>query len=296
MSEARMNIAISVNDSFVNPALVMLTSLCEKVSCPIEVHLLYNSLSQTSRDRITKLLQKYGNHCYEHYIDGASFAQASLNNNPLYSIEIYYRILLPYITAVDKMLWMDADIIVQGDIAQLYGVDISDSYLGAVIDIGEEQGTRAEIKRKMSMEERTYFNSGVLLMNLKRIREEIPQKAFFDAIERFNSDLRCPDQDILNYVLGGKTKILPIRFNDQHHTDEKRRMDCSGLVVHYIWTKPWNADYAGYWEKAYWETARKCGFAADYWAFLLIRKWKFYRTEVLPAIGRRLGVFRGKQK
>ena len=277
-----MNIAISISDGFFMPSRVMLHSLFRQASRPVRVILLYNSLRAENRAALKETADSFGGEFREIYIDEKYFKGASLDNNPLYSIEIYYRILLPYLTEEDRILWLDADIVVNGDITELYRQDVADKYLAAVTDAVEEQGGREEIKRKMGISGRTYFNSGVLLLNTKKIREEIPQNRFFDAIARFNDILKCPDQDILNLVLGGECRILPVRYNYQHHTDGGTKAE-NGLIIHYIWTKPWNTDYTGHLEQPFWDEAAACGYGKEYARFRRQRKFAFWKNELFPA-------------
>ena len=104
----------------------------------------------------------------------------------------------------------------------------------------------------------------------------------FDAIEKYNGILKCPDQDILNCVLGGKCLMLPVRNNYQHHMDRQCRAE-NGLVIHYIWKKPWNADYPGYLDKPFWKEAAACGFGREYRKYRRQRKMDFYKNELIPA-------------
>ena len=278
----RMNIAIAISDSFLMPAQVMLHSLFRQSSRPIRLFLLYNALSAQSRAAIRKTAEKFGGEYRGILIDEGYFKDASLDDNPLYSVEIYYRLMLPYLTDEDKMLWLDADIVLNGDVAELYCKDVNDYYLAAITDAVEESGGREEIKAAMNMAERTYFNSGVLLLNNKRIREELPKERFFEAINKYNNILKCPDQDILNVVLGEKCLILPNKYNYQYHMSAGCKAE-NGLVLHYIWKKPWNADYPGYLDEPFWNEAVACGFKKEHSRYKRQRKMNFYRNELLPA-------------
>ena len=277
-----INVVIAINDKFMMPVQVMLHALCRQSSRPVQIFLLYNALSDENRAIIRNIMDGFGGVLREFMINELYFKNASLDNNSLYSIEIYYRILLPYITDVDKILWIDADIIINGDIAELYDKDISEYYLAAITDAVEKAGEREEIKTAMDMAERTYFNSGVLLLNNKKIREEISQESFFKAIQTYNDILRCPDQDILNCVLGKKCLILSDRYNDQCHMEAGCRAENS-LILHYIWKKPWNADYPGYLDKPFWKEAVACGFEKEYRKYKRQRKMNFYKNELIPA-------------
>lgn len=281
-SKDYMNIAIAISDGFVMPARVMLYSLCRRASRPIRLFLLYNSLSDENRILIKTSVEAFKGEYHDILIDKKYFKYASLDNNPLYSVEIYYRILLPYLTKEERVLWLDADIVVNGDIVELYEQNISDKYLAAVVDAVEECGGREKIKKVMGISNRTYFNSGVLLLNTKKIREEIPQNRFFEAIQKYNDILKCPDQDILNLVLGKKYLLLSIRYNYQHHMDANCKSE-NGLVLHYIWKKPWNIDYHGYLDQPFWDEAVACGYKKEYTRYKRQRKIDFYKKELIPA-------------
>lgn len=256
-----MNIAIAISDSYMMPATVMLHSLFSRTGRKIHIFLLYSGLSEKNRSILRKKVEKGGHRFTELPVDETLFKDASLNNNALYSIEIYYRILLPYITEVEKVLWLDSDIVITGDIAELYDIDVSKFYVAAVTDIVEENGGRDGIKKILGIEDQVYFSSGVMLINCKKIRVEIPQEAFFAAIDQYNQELRCPDQDILNLLLGRKMLLLDRRYNDQHHLEKRSTEDlASDVIIHYYWTKPWDKDYKGCLADLFWREARKSGY------------------------------------
>lgn len=291
--QSTMNIAISINDDFIMPARVMLFSMFSRTKTKINLYLLYNELSEQNRSLIKKETEFYGNKYIEIYIDKIMFQNASLCGNGMLSIETYYRIMLPYITDVDKVLWLDADIIVNNDIRFLYEQDITEKYIGAVIDIGEEKGKRKEIKRALNIETQIYFNAGVLLINTKKIRDEIPKEEFFLAIQNYAPILKCADQDILNLMLGREMLLLDYKFNNLYHFDkEKSATIPEATIIHYYWKKPWNLDYCGYGERYFWENAIKCGYSSEHRKWLIIRiikakkelwgeRWQAVKRKVL---------------
>ncbi len=283
MSEKEyMNIAIALNDNFMFPTRVMLNSLCRHASRPIRIILMYSDLSESNRKILRNTVEKYGNAMQELYIEKDRFKDASLCDNPLLSIETYYRIMLPYIASEDKILWLDGDIIVRSDIAELYDTDISDYYIAACKDIGEIKNTRTELKQNLGIPGQIYFNAGILLMNNKKIGSEINKEVFFKAITEYSDVLRCADQDILNILLGGNCLLLSNSFNYQLHCDKSDLTD-DVKIIHYIWKKPWNADYPGYLDEPFWNEAVQCGFGKEYKKYKRQRKMDFYKNELIPA-------------
>ena len=282
MANDVINIAIALNDNFMFPTKVMLHSLCRHASRPIRFILMYNELSEKNREVLRGIAESFGCTMQEVLIEKDWFREASLCDNPLLSIETYYRIMLPYIADEEKILWLDGDIIVRDDIAQLYDSDISDYYIAACVDIGEDDGRRDQIKKQLGISDQVYFNAGILLMNNKKIGEEISRETFFDAISRYKEILKCADQDILNMLLGGKCLILPDKFNYQRHCD-RRETDDDVLIIHYIWKKPWNADYPGYLDRPFWDEAVACGYKREYARYKRQRKLAFCKNELIPA-------------
>lgn len=277
-----LNIAISLNDNFMFPTRIMLRSLCSKASRPIRFILLYNDLKETNRIILHDLVSSFGNEMQDIFIEKLWFQDASLCDNPLLSIETYYRIMLPYLLDVEKILWLDGDIIVCGDIVELYDKDITDFYVAACKDVGEVTRRRDDIKEQLGISHQVYFNAGVLLINNKKISNEISKETFFKAIRDYRDTLKCADQDILNMILGGKCYILPDKFNYQLHCNQKA-LPKNTKLIHYIWKKPWNADYPGYLDKPFWKEAVACGFEKEYRKYKRQRKMNFYKNELIPA-------------
>ena len=285
-----MNIAIAIDDSFMMPATVMLHSAFSRTERKIHLYLLYSSLSEKNRNKLRGIVERAGHRFTEVKIDEELFKNASLNNNELYSVEIYYRILLPYVTAEDKILWLDSDTIIYGDISELYDHDVSEVYLAAVIDIAEENGGRERIKPLLGIEDQVYFSSGVMLLNCRKIRSEIPQEAFFKAIEQYNDVLHCPDQDILNLLLGNNVLLLDKKYNDQHHTERRAKSEYSSLmVIHYYWTKPWDKDYKGHLANVFWQEALECGYVIPWFKYY----WRYHMSRISSFIKNRVKRIKG---
>ena len=167
-----------------------------------------------------------------------------------FTIASVYRLMIPdLLPAYDKMLWLDADIVVTGDISELYGEDLAGFWLGAVKDfgLGDHPRKTQEIKRYKTLLQwakkynfnpwQKYINSGVLLMNLAALRAADVEKRLVNiAIDPLS---QWPDQDALNVVCRGHIKYLDERWNFQVFTHPVRELPGPG-IVHYIGRiKPW---------------------------------------------------------
>ena len=124
-----------------------------------------------------------------------------------------YRLLAPSIlTAYDKLIYLDVDVAVCRDLCELYATDPGDCYFAAAGDV--VHSTKPEYLSWAAgwgfTEWDGYVNAGVLVMNLKKIREDRLEERFISLLAK---DYTFADQDILNVACKGKVRLLPVRFN-----------------------------------------------------------------------------------
>jgi lipopolysaccharide biosynthesis glycosyltransferase len=103
----------------------------------------------------------------------------------------------------DKVLYLDSDVIIQKDLSELFETNINDFYAGVIKDIGL-------IDNDLNI--KNYFNSGIMLLNLKLMRENDASAALFN-IRRSVDNLTYVDQDCFNILFEKKVKLLPIIYN-----------------------------------------------------------------------------------
>ena len=219
--------------------------------------------------------------------------------DPRYTEAASMRLLLPeLLPELDRILYLDCDIIVRQDIAKLWEeTQLGDNYLAAVYEAAIEG--QAERFRALGCDPSRYFNSGFLLMNLAQMRQEKVSEKLLEACRV--PWLEFPDQDALNQVCQGH--VLPLNplynsirtfFIPKYKPDFVRQYG-DGLweriqkeaTIHYTGGKPWDlftVQFAAWWRvydtlpaeiKAEWTPGR------------MARFWKFYRTplgRVLDAV------------
>lgn len=129
-----------------------------------------------------------------------------------FSKEMFYRILIPTILPqYDRAIYLDCDIVVLGDISELYNMELDGNIVAAGKDI-MHGASKNYVISELGLDVSNYINSGVLLIDSKAFREEkIKEKCFEELAVRPN--LRYPDQDIINIVCSGRIKYLPRKWN-----------------------------------------------------------------------------------
>ena len=206
-----IHIACNIDHQFIQHCAVTLVSLFinnpGQVFC---VHIVAGSLPQEDQDLLTKLAASYG-HTVRFY-----FPPADLLKN--YSIKkfgqrismaTYYRCMFPSILpeTVDKVLYLDCDIVIRGDISAFWNTDLEGYGVACIEDIGSQEKERYELLHYDPAD--SYFNAGVLLINLRYWRETHVDHQCETYFLTYPERIRFNDQDLLNVVLHAHKKLFP---------------------------------------------------------------------------------------
>jgi len=160
-----------------------------------------------------------------------------------FSVVTYYRLFIASLfPQYDKVIYLDCDLVVLGDVSELYHVELGDNILGAAPEqfVRNTDEFRLYAERALGVDPDGYVNAGVLLMNLAEFRKNKIEDKFIDLITRYEFDLLDPDQAYLNYLCLGKIHVLPNGWNK-----EPMPLVCEGKknIVHYaLYKKPWQYD------------------------------------------------------
>ncbi len=186
----------------------------------------------------------------------------SLRLRDYYSNSIYYRLFIPSLFPnYEKALYLDADIVVIDDIAKLYFEDLGDNLVGAITDdvVNNNESFKKYSEVALGLEPNKYFNSGILVMNLNKFREENIEEKFVHLLSTYNFDTIAPDQDYLNYLCKGKVKYIHKGWDRMPIEDKNFKEEELHLVHYNMFHKPWHYDGVQY-EKFFWKYAEKSSF------------------------------------
>ena len=125
----------------------------------------------------------------------------------------WYRVFLPELLPdLDKILYLDCDLIVCDSLAELFDTDLANNWVGAVTNVFQHNHLHRPAELGLEGPE-VYFNAGVLLMNLREMRRDHCTEALLEYGRRNAAQLEWRDQDALNVVLGGRRLPLHPRWN-----------------------------------------------------------------------------------
>lgn len=169
-----------------------------------------------------------------------------------YTVAASYRLLLPdLLPEYDKVIYVDCDMVVRNDLAELYRkTDLTDYYLAAVFEASLD--SQLDYLLHLGVKPGNYINSGFLLMNLQKLREDGMVKKLLQAAKTPN--LQFPDQDVLNQLCQGKIFGLPPYYNSirtfylpqykkdflHYYTEVDWQAVQQHGTVHYTGGKPWD--------------------------------------------------------
>lgn len=178
-----------------------------------------------------------------------------------FTLTIYFRLFIPSLfPQYDKGIYIDSDVVLTDDIAKLYDTDIGDNLIGACNDlsIADIPPLVAYTENAVGVKGKEYINSGVLLMNLKAMRECDLEGHFLNLLSTYHFDSIAPDQDYLNAMCNGKIFYLDEAW-DAMPNEAKPPLEHTSLIHYNLFSKPWCYDGIQYGDE-FWRYAEDSGY------------------------------------
>ena len=256
-----------------------------------DIYILTSDISKENKKRIHEIVKNKDNFSLN-FVDVLPFVkEKSFFVDQHISVETYYRLyIFDLFKTTSKVLYLDSDMVVNEDIADLYDTNIEDYYLAAVKDI-DMAGSSKKNKEMLEYiskevgckEDGSYFQAGVILFNLDSIRKKYKTE---DLVElALQKNWRYWDQDVLNYAFKEKVYYIPqswnVLMNWQNGIYESRMnsIKCAPYVLYSEYMKarekPKIVHYAGYQKP--WEVT-ECDMAEYFWKYA--RKTLYYEIII----------------
>ena len=312
------NIAVSCNERYVSGALEALAGVAvhAKPETALRFHVFTEGVKDESIAFMRATLERLHPNCEleqhvcnEELLKGLPYWAGSR----MAAVRCYYATLMP---DVDWCLYLDCDVLYLASVEEHFSYRDDDVYACVVQEedettrraecrwirekvkgvgegeVGEGEGT--EDGEQWKVNEDNYFNSGVVLFNFRKMREDgISEKLvqFF----RDHPDVPSPDQDALNATFGGNVKLLPPKFNRlQIYLNDKKMTERP--VIHYVSGNPWLPKYGvvmnnrfhlwhAFADKYIWQR-RGESYRRLFSRKTLAAKWLLYWVLRLPIVGR----------
>ena len=263
---------LTINNAYAPYAAAAIHSLAKHVNPEryYRVIILHDGLSLINRIRLRSLVthnvalqfKKMTHNLYLRAIIAYCTRRQKGAGDFFSSAVYYYRAFIPSLFPLyKKAVYIDSDVILRGDIGELYDVELGDKALAAMVDrpVNTILEFRDYVDNALGVPHGEYVNSGVQVMNLKKMRKMKYLSTMIDLIKKYDADLVAPDQDYLNVILRGQIVHLDSCWNAEPVKDLPRNVK----LVHFnLFNKPWH--YKGVpCERIFWNAAKGTGFTGD---------------------------------
>lgn len=266
----------SVDDNYIPFLAVAIRSLINNLSeqSACRIHILNTGLNESTCQRIRAMETDRVSIVFVDVSREVAPIAAQLNLRDYYTASIYFRIFIPSLfPQYHKAIYLDADIVVTGDITSLYQKQLGTRLVGAIPDavVASKALYRDYVGLGVGIPYKQYFNSGVMLMNLDQFRMQEIQRKFIYLLNTYGFDTVCPDQDYLNVLCRGQVLYLDKGWNKMALDN-----DYNGIppIIHYNnFFKPWQYDNVSY-RDCFWEYAKQTDFYEEILALRRTFNWK----------------------
>lgn len=265
-----MNILLSSNKKYLFATKVCIGSIL-KHNSNVSIYLLYSTLSDKDVSDIQSLFNTAEeNHFFPIWIDKRKFEGVFVSGN--ITEEAYYRLVVLDVipSTEDRALYLDTDIIVRKPLLKMYNMNLGNMCIAACEDWGmnKKEEIKSKVFKKLEFSDNDlYFNSGVLLFNLKKMREDFSTSYLLEFSKNNADMITYHDQDVLNYCCKGKIMPLDFMYNCRSYLfakkDEPFILD-NAYIIHYG-PKPWMPEFSGICGNAFWNVAKELGYKKEYY-------------------------------
>lgn len=208
------HVTCNTDDNYAQHCTAMLCSLFDNnKEVKFCAHILIHNLSNQNKEAINNMASLYDNEILFHIVDESLLEGLQYRTFRPLSKAAYYRVLLSSIIddAVEKILYLDCDMIVLSSVTDLYRIDISGYALAATIDT-TPWTSEHRLQLNLSMQDQA-FCSGIMMINLKYWREHDAQNRLIEFARTPRTPVYLHDQDALNYVFRSQWFEIPPKWN-----------------------------------------------------------------------------------
>ena len=254
-------IFFAVDDGYIPFLAVAIQSLVDNSSADkyYTIKILHTNIKEENKRKISKYEKENVN---IEFVDLSYYIEKvkdKLYTRDYYSKTTYFRLFIPELyPQYDKVLYLDSDITILTDIAELYNIDMQDNLVAAAPDdVIQTIKVFQEYAEKVVgvATYKNYFNAGVLLMNLDELRKFKFQEKFLYLLGSVKFSV-AQDQDYLNRLCKGRTKIIENTWDRMPIGGDTVNREDLHLIHYNLAFKPWHFEDILY-KEYFWEYAKK---------------------------------------
>ena len=256
----KINLFFAVDDNYCSFLSAAIHSMFKNADQNYEYNLyvLHNGISQEKQNILKTQVSSFGSIDFVDMNEKLKTLEDRLVTRDYYTMTTYYRLFIPNMfPKMDKALYLDSDIIITGNIADLYNVDMGNNLVGAVPDMAVQNTPIfiEYVENALGVKAEKYFNAGILLMNLKEMRNWDFENKFIELLGKYKFRV-AQDQDYLNVLTKDRVKYVDNSWNVQPVPANICSFDSINLIHYNMLWKPWIYEGIDY-SETFWEYAKE---------------------------------------
>lgn len=244
----KINIGFVIDDKYVKYTSVVIASILKNSKSSFVFHIVNDgSISEKNKKKLDKL-KKYGKFEIKYYPQNKALhhEQRSDTRSDIPMVTNYRMMISSILSDIDKIIFMDADLILEGDIKELWEINIDDYYIACC---DSPKSAFQDYQQKIDIPDEYYYcNTGVMLVNLKKWRDNDIEQKLFEKEKEYRGIYKFYDQCIFNIALYDKILYIDQKFNfrpgiwnSKEDLEKFENKNVPPLVIHWASPhKPWN--------------------------------------------------------
>ena len=242
--------------------------------------ILHQELSQENISRLASLATENFSIEFVPMTQGLDAITDTMSNRlrcDYFTLTIYFRLFIPRMfPQYNKAIYIDSDVILLEDPAKLFDIPLQGNLIGACVDrsVGHVPQLVNYMENAVGVPKEKYINSGVLLMDLQKLRQAELDRHFLQLLNTYHFDCIAPDQDYLNYLCRGKVYYFDAGWNKQPNQNVDFDENKIHLIHYNMFNKPWHY-YGVKYESYFWEAAK----ATPYYEELIASRESYTEKE-----------------
>lgn len=231
------------------------------------INIIYENLSSESKSRLNEMVKSYNSNINYIEMNKEILKKFKVGVGTHLSSIVFARLFIPeFLKNEEKAIYLDCDIVALKPLEKLYEMDLNGKSIGVILDGKKDQ--KSSLQRLNLSLDRTYFNAGVMVMDLKKLRENSKFLKTIDYCLNPDRELQLNEQDALNIMFENDYMINDVIWNYTHgNSEENNCLEIEIGIVHFTGDiKPWDCrSYSPY--------------KHLYWRYLNETPWKGFEEE-----------------
>lgn len=218
------------------------------------IFIIYENLSDETKIKLNTIIEFYKSKVEYIKINKKDLDKFKVGTGTHLSSIVFARLFIPELLKNEiKAIYLDCDIIVLKPLEELYNMDLNEKSIGVILDGKKDQ--KSSLSRLNLSLDRTYFNAGVMVMDLKRLRGNNKFLKTIDYCLNPDRELQLNEQDALNIIFENDYMINDVIWNYTHGNSEENSYTEKEIgIVHFTGdVKPWDCRSYSPYKYLYWK-------------------------------------------